>query len=155
MPIESRVEPKEKAIIVDLDGTLCDVEHRVHHVQGPNKNWKAFNSLLVHDDLNHWCFELIHAMSTRGYKVLFVTGRGEANRKPTEDWLKKHLVPYDDLFMRSVADFREDSDVKEEIYREMIEQEYQVLFVVDDRKSVVDRWRELNLVCLQCAPGNF
>lgn len=146
---------KEHAIIVDLDGTLCDVEHRVHHVQGAVKDWKAFNSLLSHDDLNHWCFELIHAMVARGYKILFVTGRGEANRRPTEEWLKKHLVPYHDLFMRGEIDFREDSDVKEEIYRSMIEQKYQVLFVVDDRKSVVDRWRDIGLVCLQCAPGNF
>ena len=23
----------DRAIIVDLDGTLCDCEHRVHHVQ--------------------------------------------------------------------------------------------------------------------------
>lgn len=146
---------KEKCIIVDLDGTLCDVEHRVHHVKGKKKDWHAFNALLVHDELNHWCFELIHAMAARGYKILFVTGRGETNRKPTEEWLHKHKVPYDFLFMRGEIDFREDSDVKEEIYREKIEEKYQVLFVVDDRKSVVDRWRRMELICLQCAPGNF
>lgn len=76
-------------------------------------------------------------------------------RRPTEEWLHKHNVPYDFLFMRGEIDFREDSDVKEEIYREKIERNYQVLFVVDDRKSVVDRWRKMELICLQCAPGNF
>jgi len=146
---------KIKAILVDLDGTLCDVEHRVHHVQQEKKNWKAFNELMVHDDLNHWCFELIEAMAARDYKIIFVTGRGELSRTPTENWLKKHAVNYDLLFMRGVLDIREDSDVKEEIYIREIEQIYQVLFVVDDRKSVVERWRKLELICLQCAPGDF
>lgn len=146
---------KVKAIIVDLDGTLCDVKHRVHHVEGGNKNWKAFNELMVHDELNHWCFELMEAMTVRGYKIIFVTGRAEPWRVPTENWLKKHFVKYEHLYMRGVLDHREDSDVKEEIYLEKIEQIYQVLFVVDDRKSVVDRWRKLELICLQCAPGEF
>lgn len=146
---------KQKAIIVDLDGTLCDVEHRVHHVQGPKKNWKQFNELMVHDELNHWCFEIMEAMTGRGYKILFVTGRGEAFRGPTESWLAHHNVQFEHLFMRGLIDNREDSDVKEDIYRQLIEQKYHVLFVIDDRKSVVDRWRELDLICLQCAPGNF
>lgn len=146
---------KLKAIIVDLDGTLCDVDHRVHHVQSKKKNWKAFNELMVHDKLNDWCFELMKAMSAQGYKILFVTGRGEPWRVPTETWLHKHSVKYEHLYMRGVLDQREDSDVKEEIYTTSIEQKYQVLFVVDDRKSVVERWRKLELTCLQCAPGDF
>jgi FMN phosphatase YigB (HAD superfamily) len=146
---------KIKAIIVDLDGTLCDVEHRVHHVSGVNKNWVEFHESLIHDDLNHWCFELIAAMSSRGYKIIFVTGRGEAYRTQTAAWLLKHEVDYEHLYMRAVIDYREDSDVKEDIYINMIRDHYQVMFVVDDRKSVVDRWRKLDLICLQCAPGNF
>ena len=90
---------KTKAIIVDLDGTLCDVEHRVHHVQGSNKNWHEFHSLLVEDGLNHWCFELMAAMSAQGYKILFVTGRGEGYREPTEAWLTRHKVNYEHLYM--------------------------------------------------------
>jgi FMN phosphatase YigB (HAD superfamily) len=144
-----------KAILVDLDGTLCDVEHRVHHVQGPKKNWREFNALMVHDELNHWCFELMEAMIARGYKIIFVTGRGEENRENTEQWLKRHKINYEHLFMRASIDFREDSDVKEQIYWEEVEKKYQVLFVVDDRKSVVERWRKLDLICLQCAPGDF
>lgn len=145
----------QKAIIVDLDGTLCDVEHRVHHVQGRHKNWEQFNQLLIHDTLNHWCFELIEAMHAQNYKIIFVTGRGEGNRDSTEEWLSRHHVVYDHLYMRAMLDRREDDDVKEDIYRQFIENKYQILFVVDDRKSVVDRWREMNLTCLQCAPGNF
>ena len=146
---------KHKAIIVDLDGTLCDVEHRVHHVKAKPKNWDAFNQAMDQDQPYFWCIELIAAMKARGYKIYFVTGRGEGYQKMTSDWLALHSVDYDELYMRKNQDFREDSEVKEEIYVNEIERNSQVLFVVDDRKSVVERWRKLGLVCLQCAPGDF
>jgi predicted secreted acid phosphatase len=144
-----------KAIIVDLDGTLCDVEHRVHHVRSKPKNWKAFNESMDQDKPYFWCLELISAMKARGYKIFFVTGRDDDYRTMTADWLKRHHVEYDELYMRKARDYREDSEVKEEIYLQFIEKKAQVLFVVDDRKSVVERWRKLGLTCLQCAPGDF
>lgn len=94
-------------------------------------------------------------MQARGYRVYFVTGRDENFREMTSAWLKLHHVLYDELYMRADQDFREDSEVKEEIYITHIEKNSQVLFVVDDRKSVVERWRKLGLTCLQCAPGDF
>lgn len=145
----------KKAIIVDLDGTLCDVEHRVEFVKMNPINWKEFNERMIHDPIIHWCLELIIAMKKQGYQILFVTGRGEDYREHTETWLKKNQVNYDLLLMRAIGDFREDDDVKESLYRENIERNYQVLFVVDDRQSVVKRWRELKLICLQCDWGNF
>ena len=146
---------KHKAVIVDLDGTLCDVEHRVHHVKSKPKNWDAFNQALDQDQPYFWCIELIAAMKSYGYKIYFVTGRGENYRKMTVDWLIQYNVSYDELHMRKNQDFREDSEVKEEIYINEIEKIAQVLFVVDDRKSVVERWRKLGLTCLQCAEGDF
>ena len=144
-----------KAIIVDLDGTLCDVEHRVHHVRSKPKNWSAFNQAMDQDQPYFWCLELIAAMKARDYKIYFVTGRDENFREMTEAWLARHHVEYDQLYMRAAMDFREDSEVKEEIYLAKIELVAQILFVVDDRKSVVERWRKLGLTCLQCAPGDF
>ena len=144
-----------KAIIVDLDGTLCDVEHRVHHVKSKPKNWGAFNQAMDQDRPYFWCIELIAAMKARGYKIYFVTGRDENFRKMTTDWLERHNVYYDELHMRPAQDFRQDSEIKEEIYVNHVEKNSQVLFVVDDRNSVVERWRKLGLTCLQCAPGDF
>ena len=145
----------QKAIIVDLDGTLCDVEHRVHHVQSKPQRWKEFNDGMKFDKINRWCELLIKAMQGQSFKILFVTGRGEDYRRDTEEWLSKHHVVYDGLFMRPVNDFREDSDIKEELYCNHIKDKFDVVFVVDDRASVVKRWRELGLVCLQCDWGDF
>tara|TARA_R110000868_G_scaffold132381_15_gene343379 strand:- start:1951 stop:2394 length:444 start_codon:yes stop_codon:yes gene_type:complete len=146
----------KKAIIVDIDGTLADVEHRVHHVQAQTKDWKSFNQAMDKDSLNHWCAKLIEAMKLQGYEVLFVTGRDENYRDKTQTWLSQHHINYDKLFMRAAVDFRPDDEVKKEIYLKEIKDHWQVVFVVDDRLSVVKMWREqLNLVCLQCDWGDF
>jgi FMN phosphatase YigB (HAD superfamily) len=31
-----------KAILFDVDGTLANCEHRVHHVQNGNRDWNKF-----------------------------------------------------------------------------------------------------------------
>lgn len=31
-----------KTVIFDLDGALCDISHRLHHIKNGNKNWDAF-----------------------------------------------------------------------------------------------------------------
>lgn len=60
-----------------------------------------------------------------------------------------------ELHMREEGDMRQDSVVKEEIYRKEIEPRFNVHLVLDDRNQVVDMWRKLGLPCWQVAEGNF
>ena len=103
---------KKKAIIVDLDGTLCDVKHRLHFLEGVNKNFNLFNEHLDGDELNHWCAEIIRNFQAKNYSVLLVTGRGDAFREKTKFWLDKNKIIYDQLWMRKIFDQREDAFVK-------------------------------------------
>ena len=50
---------------------------------------------------------------------------------------------------------RKDAITKSELYDNNIKGKYEILFVLDDRKQIVDKWRELRLTCLQIADGNF
>lgn len=148
---------KQKAIICDLDGTLCNTDHRQHFMAGPKKDWKGFFGAMAADPIHAWCKELLNAMGGSGYQVIFVTGRPEIYRIPTVDWLVAHKIyPYMfRLFMRDDGGQKPDHEVKERIYRDQIEPQWDVRFVVDDRKSVVEMWRRIGLTCLQCAPGEF
>jgi predicted secreted acid phosphatase len=150
---------KQKAIIVDLDGTLCNTDHRQHFMQTNPKNWKSFYNALPMDKPHEWCVQLIDAMRMSCVDIIFVSGRPDTYREVTEGWLHDWglslaIAPYP-LFMRKALDYRKDSVVKEEIYRTHIEPSYDVLFCVDDRQQVVDMWRSIGLTCLQCAKGDF
>ena len=66
---------KTRAIIIDLDGTMADNSHRVHHVKKEKKDWALFNANIPHDKLNAWCYEIFYAFAQMGYAAVFVTGR--------------------------------------------------------------------------------
>jgi len=145
---------KEKAIIVDLDGTLADIRVRLKHLQGARKDWKSFNKTIETDELHEWCREILLRFCY-DHKIIVVSGRTDELKTQTEQWLNKFKVPFDFLFMRSRQDFRSDNLIKLEIYEQHIKDKFHILFVLDDRQKVVDMWRAQGLVVLQCAPGDF
>lgn len=142
------------AVIIDLDGTLCDTTHRQHHMQADKKNWKAFYDALVYDKPNKWCQQLYWSLLFNDIEVLFVSGRPDDYRNETEEWLERHRFE-EQLYMRKSGDFRKDATIKTEIYHDYIEPHFNILFCVDDRQQVVDAWRSIGLTCLQCAKGDF
>lgn len=148
------MEDKRKAIIVDLDGTLCNIDHRLHHFKDKPKKWLAFFEALKDDTPNEWCLDLIESMSAK-FAILFVSGRPAQYYVPTKAWLTKHNVGMYDLYLREQNDFRPDAEVKEDIYRNLIEPTYDIVFSVDDRQAVVDQWRKMGVTCLQCARGDY
>lgn len=91
------------------------------------------------------------------YDIVFCTGRAERCRKQTEAWLHRHLFLPDGyaLLMRKNGDHRHDVDVKPELLREVGIYPQQVLCILEDRNSMVKKWRELGFTCLQVNEGEF
>jgi uncharacterized HAD superfamily protein len=146
---------KEKAILVDLDGTLADITER-RKILGENKDFNLFYSEIPKDKLNFWCSEIINKFK-QDYKIILITGREEIPevKKNTLNWLNKHNIYFDNIYFRPLKDNRKDSLIKEEIYENNIKDKYEVLFVVDDRKQVTEMWRSKGITCLQCDWGDF
>lgn len=139
---------KPKAVICDLDGTLA-----IHDGRGPFEYQKCDTDLV-----NEPVRMILRAMMAEySVDVLFVSGREDSCRQKTADWIlaKTEILADGYLYMRRVGDYRKDAVVKEEIYRQQIEPNYDVLFVLDDRDQTVRAWRDLGLICFQVAPGNF
>lgn len=146
---------KDECVVVDLDGTLCNIEHRLHHVRGEGKkNWGAFFRELDKDTPNKWCSELVDQMAER-YPIVFASGRPDDHKRATETWLTKHLFSIDHLYMRCRGDHRDDTVAKEIILDFEILTRFKPLFFIDDRKRVVDLWRRRGHVALACHEGDF
>lgn len=134
-----------QAIICDLDGTLalmCD-----------RSPYDASKCDL--DTLNKPVYNCVNSMQNAGYKIIFVSGREDKYREPTEKFLSNANIQDYLLYMRETNDVRKDSIVKEEIYNNKIKDNYFIDFVLDDRLQVVKKWRELGLWCFQVDEGNF
>jgi len=161
---------KKDIIICDLDGTLCDIDHRLHFVQVaqglpfvtsdgnityPRKDWDAFFAGVPDDKVNEPVLNLLF-MVYECSTVVFCSGRPERCRADTVAWLEKHAFPFShcELYMRKDGDFRPDDIVKQEILDTHIDKD-RVLFVLDDRDQVVHMWRRNGLTCFQVAEGDF
>lgn len=152
-------------VIFDLDGTLADITHRLHHIKPDpilnenNKNlaqpdWDAFNMDCHKDEPKHHVLELLRMVQCYGKSTAIFSGRMETARERTIEWLRRHEIKYDVLEMRKSKDYRSDVEVKKEMFDKHFRTE-SVWFVVDDRDKVVELWRDLGLTCFQCNRGDY
>ena len=197
--------------IFDLDGTLANIEHRLHHVRlrvgshvkligsqparygttvaaqtdatgavvgfdvqwdegfklyAPNHNlklvsdWDAFHAACVDDvpipEMVELCRALYAMWGPDGVQIW--SGRSDAVRGGTVDWVVKHLG-YGRLItfrMRPAGDHTSDERLKESWLHAMSpEDRARLRMVFDDRQRVVDMWRRNGVRCCQVAPGDF
>lgn len=135
----------KKAIIVDIDGTLAKMNGR-----GPF-DWDRVGE----DDIVH-AVQLAVGLASYYCDVIVFSGRDSICRQQTIEWLNKHNIPTDNVFMRPQGNFEKDSIIKRRLYDEHIAGKYDIQFVLDDRNQVVDMWRkDLGLPCFQVNYGDF
>lgn len=157
---EHRERPKTDAkpcVIVDIDGTVANIDHRLHYVRDGKKDWRTFLSKCDLDTPNHDVYLIAESFAdTTGSDLVFCSGRGNEYRDKTETWLKEYNMAYDNLFMRQERDYRQDTVIKEQILDfEILTRYSEVMASFDDRSSVVKFWRSRGIRCLQVAEGDF
>jgi len=118
-------------------------------------DWDKWNEESQYDPHAVWCMELVEAMATKGYHIVFLTGRSDfpKSRDITEKWLQSHVdanIKWT-LIMRPAGDQAEDAEAKYRIYWDTIEPHFDILFAVDDKLSNIAMWRTLGIPALHCA----
>lgn len=135
-----------KCIICDLDGTLC-----LHQGRSPYDLSKVSG-----DKPNDLLVDLLRVLSG-SVDIIFFSGREGIKqcREDTAKWINDNInIPYQ-LYMRKEKDYRPDEVIKEELYNEIIKDNYYCIAIFDDRQKVVDKWRSLGLLCCQVYEGDF
>lgn len=144
-------------VIFDLDGTLANIEHRLHHIQSdPLKaNWDAFYEACDQDKPIQEMIEIMLALDSVGCFIWVVSGRSEAVRDKTLQWLRRHAIQPEFLLMRPANDYTPDDELKERWIKEGKIILADVMCVFEDRARVVEMWRRYGLRVLQVADGKF
>jgi len=144
-----RYKVEGDVVVCDIDGTIADINHRLHYVQGETKDWKGFFSEMKEDDLREDVYATLKEQEALGKKIIFVTARPEDYKEVTEAWLRWN-VPLTSpfmMFMRRSGDSRDDTIVKEQIYNTYLK-DMNVTLVIDDRPKVIRMWESLGLEVL-------
>ena len=141
-------------IICDIDGTVSKVGDRLKYLQQLNKDWDAFYAHCHEDTPIMTVLDLLCDLQQVGYRIIFCTGHRESCRQMTEIWLAQHTdgrIVNPQILMRKDGDKRHDTLVEALSEDEL----QQIAFVLEDRDSMVAKWRELGYQCFQVADGKF
>lgn len=148
----------EKVVVCDLDGTLCDLKHRLHYVkvpEGEKKDWKSFFNHIMGDSLRFDILKQVQsALEENKATLVLVSARPNDYRAFTLDWLENKLgYKFEGiLLMRESGDSRPDTEVKSEIYEKYLKN-LNIVKIFDDRPSVIRMWREKGLEVIDCGTG--
>lgn len=142
-----------RIVIVDLDGTLFNNDHRIPLITGMPKRWDKYHDACTEDVVNDWCLRLVQSLS-KSCDIVFITGRPDNYRAKTENLLRDIHIDEYTLYMKPAGDHRTDFEFKAAIYDTHLKDK-EVLFALDDRKRTADMWRAKNITCLHCASGDF
>jgi|SRR5947209_3877160 len=121
--------------VIDLDGVLADVRHRLHHISsGTKKNWAAFFAGVGDDDVLVEGRAVVDRLAV-DHEIVYLTGRPERTRTATEAWLSEHGLPPGRLLMRADDDRRPARQLKPRLLKSLARGR-QVNVVVDDDPAV-------------------
>ena len=151
------IENSKPVIVFDIDGTLANCDHRIGLItvdSKQKKDWAKFHAGIPNDAPHEHMVWLARSCFGRA-NVIICTGRMEDSRVMTEDWLKKHKVPYDQIYMRISKDYRTDNIVKVELLNQIRKEWGEPYIWFDDRKRVVDAIRAEGVPVCQVSEGDF
>jgi hypothetical protein len=172
-------------IIFDIDGTLADATHRLHFIKDmafwtskegrvPTPDWDTFLSdeMVSKDAPIPQTWQMLTLLLMGGNnRIYFITGRPEAQRQTTYDWLTDTSCPVrsqaallmkdhpygriPQMEMRTTGDRRPSHIVKEERLQQIRFRGANPTMVFEDRADDTAMWRRNGLLCCQVAEGNY
>lgn len=138
-----------QCFIFDIDGTIADCNHRVHHLNGRTKDWAAFTAAMADDTPIESTIMVMNALS-HNHAIILLTGRSEESREVTEAWLSRHGISADCLLMRGADDFRKDWEMKEDFVSEITDK-FDVHGAFDDSEGVLAMLNRRGIRTFDCS----
>jgi hypothetical protein len=122
--------------VIDIDGVLADVGHRLHFLDRRPKDWKGFFAAARTDPDHPEGLALVGELAV-DHEIVLLTGRPEGCRADTEAWLADHGIGFELLIMRPTTDRRPAADVKVGLLG-ILARDRTVAVLVDDDETVVE-----------------
>lgn len=129
-------EGSPRVAVIDIDGVLADVRHRLRHVRARPRDWDAFFAEASADPVLEDGRAEARAAAASGLGIIYLTGRPERCRVDTVQWLGLHGLPPGDLVMRRDSDRRPAKLVKVDALRD-VSRSREVAYLLDDDEEVL------------------
>lgn len=129
-------ENKPKALWLDLDGSIAINSHRGHH---------EYDKVITDSPRLDVISMVLSWAERENLQTIFMSGRPDSCREDTVKWLLNYFddVPY--LYMRTTGDLRSDRIIKEELFWEHLEPNWNIVAAIDDRPRVLRLQKDLGI----------
>lgn len=145
---------KDWYVIVDIDGTIADLSHRLHYLEEKPKNYDAFYDEVDKDLPIEKVIDIVRHLSEK-YFIVITSGRTNKTCDKTINWLSRNGVPYDALLMKQWYFIQTDIEAKKSIYEKCLANK-NIIMSIDDRPSIVELWRSFGIFTIDVNQrGNF
>lgn len=151
--------PEDSVVLCDIDGTIADTGHRLHHVQASlhvdgKKDWKKFFSEMHLDPVRKEVGRILIDYYNKGKTIIFMSARPEDYRDVTLKWLHDNLLTFAyTVIMRPKHDKRQDVEVKKDMLNMYFPDKKVIHAVIDDRPAVIRLWKEMGLNVIDVGEG--
>ena len=122
--------------VIDIDGVLADVRHRLHHLDARPKDWGSFFRAAPDDPLLDEGARVARELAVV-YQVVYLSGRPEMCRADTLAWLERHDLPDGEVHLRPPEDRRPGRAYKVDALN-WLSRERDVMVLVDDDPLVCE-----------------
>lgn len=119
--------------VIDLDGVVADVRHRLPMIEQTPKDWDGFFEACSLDPVLPEGLEMITRLA-QDHQIIYLSGRPESCRESTTTWLTKVGAPPGQLILRAAHDRRPARIAKVEMLMRI---EGEIAIVVDDNEAVL------------------
>jgi len=149
----------KKTVIFDLDGTLAIIDKRRELAMKSNgkMDWDVFfdPENIPLDEPNWPVVKVARMFDKDKFDVVIFSGRSDRTIDATVAWLNSHSIPFELIAMREKKEHYVPDEILKKEWLDTLVKVDDVFAVFDDRKKVVDMWRENGLITFQVAEGNF
>jgi len=129
-PADGRLQPRPIAVI-DIDGVVADVRHRLKHVTRTPKDWGAFFAAAPDDEVLAVGLDTVRRLA-EVCEIVYLSGRPEWCRTDTIDWFARNGLPPGELHLRPRKDGRPARLMKLEALDRLSERGRVTVLVDDD-----------------------
>lgn len=138
----------KKAVIFDIDHTLCIFDKKRNDIQDAMENAIPIKGM---KDLVCVIQEGI-LQAVGGGTIIFVSGRPERYRKETIRWIESYIADFLDedesLILREDDEFSSDEEMKDRALNK-IKKRYEVICAFDDKESVLEMYHRNGVTCFK------
>lgn len=143
-----------QTVVFDMDGVISDVSHRQHFLSGSRRDWDGFFSACVDDPVIADTSVLLNLL--RGdHSVVLLTARPMRVRPQTLEWLDRHELHWDGLFMRDFGDYTASRRFKSETVDAMKARGMDLRLAFEDDIRNVEMFRAHDVPCIYIHSGYY